>query len=489
MPSLKAQKMWKNALTDDFDGVKRRLDRTSTYIRQFITLTEYRVSIERRQARDLLSVPLRDMAGSEVYESFTNMQAYFVSLAQKRAESIIAFCEHLDTDVLVDLKILLEEEIEVLGPLLNEGRKLVNELQKSYRIHDDSVLAFDAACRVADAAVEELTSGGSRPRLKAAEAARIATEREAAYAQGVAQVNIGRKIFIQNIEPVFDAVENFESKRITKLNDIYRKFHIYEIQLIKSLEYDVNQHFDHECLLAEVQIAAFSEVEQQEFTKKRGKSPKVEIFAKETNQLVWPELQTSLRRAGEEISTEKTSFLEDLISGKLRTDGIRQEVLDKIVLTSEEFAHLKGRCEAVLTETETSLEFTVSLEVLGVAGKIFDADGEALNIQLYDHPFWNLLVFWEAALSAAITDCFFILPHRERSGVSEFRRFANLKLSEFRTLAEGLGLSTDTLIEVTDKILVSHAEILTPEYKAIIENALAPPKVTQPPRVSKPRTK
>jgi hypothetical protein len=493
--------MWKSTLTDDFDGVKRRLDRTSTYIKHYISATEYRLVLERRFAADILRSPLKASSSdatslqdltTETFDSLVHMNAYFISLAQRKSESIIAFCSNVEAEVLCELRGLLEEEVEVLGPLLSEGKRTVKELQNAYRVHDDAVLAFDAACRVADAAVEELATGsGLRPRLKAAEAARIASEREVAYTDAISRVNTARRQFLAEMEPVLDALESFEKKRLSRLDDIYRKMHIYEIQVLKSIEYDVNQQFDHVSVAADKQVEAFAEMQKTDFMRKRGKSPDAENFVKDTPQLTWPELQTSLRRVGDAVGDFSTadpgrSFVEEMVGEKVACESAT-----KVGLPAEEFDDLKGRCEAVLGEALTSMDFSVALEILAVASKIYkqDQDEVTLQTELYDHNFWNLLLFWEAALSAAITETLFIFNHRERAGISEYKKFANIKLDEFRTLTEGLGLSTDTLIDITDKVLASHAEILSSQGKAAVEAALAPPKAAQPPRVAKPRSK
>jgi hypothetical protein len=294
----------------------------------------------------------------------------------------------------------------------------------------------------------------------------------------VEKVNEERRKFSDEISAVLDALQAFESRRLNRVGELKRRLWLFEVQAIKSLEYDVNRFFSNQ-QEAPNEIADFTAQAGEEFTRKRGKPATRENFLIPTPRLPWSELRASLRPETGGLPME-VGPLEALL-GPFFSDA------QGLALPADVFKQVEEFCATSLTQAQSSGDFAVALEILAVACKVAEAEsGATLQERLYEHGVWNFLGFWEEALLAAVVESLFVGRHRARGvGTSKFRELCKLELGEFRALTEKFGLSFDTLLEVETKVLDMLKELLGPAEREKVEKALEQPKTAEPPKVAK----
>lgn len=479
---------WKTALLDDFDGVRRRIEKTSRFITSMLESVNKRINVERSFADALSasSLPSYD----DCYPSISAANFVLGDHSRRRAEHSRRFAAALESQVAPAISAILEHADEVLVPMIAEGSKIQKELHQEYRAHDDAVISFDASSRVADVASGRALRVPPEPRarLKAAEAARLASERERLYAAAIAAVNKRRAVTAAALEPVMDALETAERKRLQAAEDAWRNFLAFEMEFTKSSEFDLNSTLKAACAEREISDTAnFLTFEVAEVTTKRGKPPGRTSFDVEMKPLTWLELQSTMP-AGPSVppafpvpSTGKTdAAARDWIVAFLRpkiTDGVTE-----VQLTDEEFQELK---KSTLEFLDAKFLEAAKL-ICAICRKIIGTQN--LHAEIHEHEYFNLSLFWEEMAATCVAD-FFVQPQRKRSlaGSTEILLFdfLHVPIEEFPALTDAFGLSPDFTRDLVTRVLDSHAELVG-DSRAIFEIAMfstsTPLKVAKPVR-------
>ena len=479
---------WKASLLDDFDGVRKRIEKTSRFITNMLDCVNRRILIERSFADALSSASMT--SAEDCYPSIEAATFVLGDHSRRRAEHSRRFAANLESQVVPAISAILEHADEVLVPMISEGSKIQKDLHQEYRAHDDAVISFDASSRVADAAGGRALRVPPEPRarLKAAEAARLAGERERLYAAAVAAVNKKRAVTASALEPVMDALETAEKKRLQAAEDAWRNFLAFEIEFTKSSEFDLNSTVKAACAEREISDSAkFVVSEVADFTAKRGKPPGRNSFEVEMKPLTWLELQATMP-AGPSAPpafpapcTGKT----DAAARDAIVEFLRPKILQgtkELNLTDEEFQEIKRTA----LESLDAKNLEASKLICAISRKIIGT--QSLHAEIHDHEYFNLSLFWEEMAATCVAD-FFIQPQRKRA-LAESRElplfeFLHVPIEQFPELTDAFGLSRDFTRDLVLRVLDSQAELVG-ENRSIFEAAMfssaAPLKVGKPVR-------
>ena len=467
---------WKENLLEDFEGIRRRVERTSSQISLMYDNLLKRVASEKMYAASCLNVTVPP---GDVYPLVVSCNFAISGFAGQRAKNSLRFVEGVEREVLPALAALKEVENEVLAPLLTEGTKTMLSLQKEYRNHDDAVIGYDAACRVADNAIASISDSQSsvgttaptssvRKRMRAAEACRLANERADDYARAVASVNSRRKEVVLTLDPLIDSLQQTETSRLIELKSIVGKLLVFEMEEIKNNEFDLKQVI--KSISDEGNSDIFVESEIADFSKRRGRAPGRQGLEGATPVLTWKKLQITMP-AG--ISKNQSDGVDRSLCVEIYNSLARffapNRPIDAIIsVSADELDSLVPIFQKAFDSAQAGDGYEAARLVWALAPKIFvdESPRRALIVSIYNHPILNQSVFWEEMLSGIICEEF-IYSHRERGNLEtsekNFLLFAQVDWAAVPALAEEWGLGVEGLLQLALKVEISHKELLVGE--------------------------
>ena len=488
-PTSPSRRSFRDSFMYNFDSVRVRLRKSDSTVVYLMSLCRLRISQEKAAADSAEKLISRSDLSQILLAGESSaglcVDAFRLNVI-KRARQSRQFIDEMEEEVLKPLERSRKSHEKLYSSLEKDGRLMADALKDEYRMHDDALMAYDKAYRLAASGLRllgptTLTEDHIRIGLNCESA--IASERR--YHEAVLRVNQVRREYSESMALILTQLEDLERSRLALIKEATDKIFVFEFSLNRSAQYELESSFKEiESASSTDELAAYLATQPE--TNDSG--PVMAVSAKDFADLPAPVLGTS---APTEMQSAEHHVI-DAVWGAPRALNIDElEALKEVFATetgrlsfcralgeqepelksAEAFSNLGNILKSALTAAEAAMDSETGRRVAAFALRFFvfsaeDNRKKFIQSEIYHHSLWNRIHFWEESLALTVADSF-INEYADNTGDSDPVPAvvdSGLTIDRFGTYLMVFGISVQSAIEIVKRVIrrdfpnISYAE-------------------------------